>query len=55
MNKLLVFSAALAVAGSFALADAAQAQSRDRISIVGSSTVFPFSTAVAENFGRVTS
>ncbi|MBV6631664.1 MAG: substrate-binding domain-containing protein [Alphaproteobacteria bacterium] len=54
MNKALVFGAALVVAGSFGLADAANAQSRDRISIVGSSTVFPFSTAVAENFGRLT-
>lgn len=29
-----------------------QAQARDYISIVGSSTVFPFATAVAERFGR---
>ncbi len=28
---------------------------RDQIRIVGSSTVFPFSTAVAENFGKTTS
>ena len=28
------------------------AQARDQIHIVGSSTVFPFSTAVAERFGR---
>lgn len=34
------------------LAGAAQAQ--DRISIVGSSTVFPFSTTVAEHFGKAT-
>ena len=31
------------------------AQARDQIRIVGSSTVFPFSTAVAEQFGRTTS
>jgi phosphate transport system substrate-binding protein len=31
------------------------AQSRDQIRIVGSSTVFPFATAVAEEFGRSTS
>jgi phosphate transport system substrate-binding protein len=31
---------------------AAPAQARDQIRIVGSSTVFPFSTAVAESFGR---
>jgi len=42
----------LAVAG-LALAGSAQAQtSRDYISIVGSSTVYPFTTAVAEQFGR---
>jgi phosphate transport system substrate-binding protein len=36
-----------------AFASAAQAQSaRDYISIAGSSTVFPFSSAVAEQFGR---
>ncbi len=35
-------------------ATAAVAQSRDEIRIVGSSTVFPFSTAVAEQFGRTT-
>ncbi|MGD9387551.1 MAG: substrate-binding domain-containing protein [Gammaproteobacteria bacterium] len=43
-------AAALLVAGS------AQAQSaRDSIFIVGSSTVYPFATVVAENFGRATS
>jgi phosphate transport system substrate-binding protein len=31
---------------------ASPAQARDQIRIVGSSTVFPFSTAVAESFGR---
>jgi len=31
-----------------------QAQARDYISIVGSSTVYPFSTVVAEQFGRST-
>src|SRR5262245_49735064 len=31
---------------------AVPAQARDQIRIVGSSTVFPFSTAVAESFGR---
>jgi len=29
-------------------------QARDQISVVGSSTVYPFSTVVAENFGRDT-
>ncbi|MEO0392653.1 MAG: PstS family phosphate ABC transporter substrate-binding protein [Pseudomonadota bacterium] len=55
MNKALVFTAALAVVGSLSFSTDGHAQSRDRISIVGSSTVFPFSTAVAENFGRITS
>ena len=32
----------------------ASAQSRDQIRIVGSSTVFPFATAVAEQFGKKT-
>lgn len=41
----------LAVAASMA----AVAQSRDTISIVGSSTVYPFATVVAENFGNSTS
>jgi phosphate transport system substrate-binding protein len=41
--------AALVAAGSLA---ATGAQARDQISIVGSSTVFPFATAVAERFGQ---
>ncbi|MGM0586556.1 MAG: PstS family phosphate ABC transporter substrate-binding protein [Pseudomonadota bacterium] len=45
---------ALTAAGLVAAAGAAQAQSRDQIRIVGSSTVFPFATAVAEQFGRTT-
>ncbi len=49
-NKLAV----AAVAG-LVLAAPAIAEARDQIRIVGSSTVFPFSTAVAENFGRSTS
>ena len=48
MYRSLV-TAALA---SFVLAGVAEA--RDQIRIVGSSTVFPFSTAVAEQFGRTT-
>ena len=44
---------AFAVAATLTLAGAAQAQSaRDYISIVGSSTVYPFTTAVAEQFGK---
>jgi phosphate transport system substrate-binding protein len=41
-----------ALAALAAAALAAPAQARDQIRIVGSSTVFPFSTAVAEAFGR---
>ncbi len=43
--------AALAVAGALA---ASPASARDTIQIVGSSTVFPFATAVAERFGQTT-
>jgi len=43
---------ALFVGGLFL---AAPALARDQIRIVGSSTVFPFSTAVAEQFGKTTS
>ncbi len=45
------FAAALAVA---TLTVATGAEARDQIRIVGSSTVFPFSTAVAEQFGKST-
>jgi phosphate transport system substrate-binding protein len=45
-------AAAAAVAGSVALAGVAWAQSRDQIRVVGSSTVYPFTTAVAEQFGK---
>ncbi len=41
-----------ALAAFAAAALATPAQARDQIRIVGSSTVFPFSTAVAEAFGR---
>lgn len=43
----------LAMASVAAMA-AGAAQARDQIRIVGSSTVFPFSTAVAEQFGKTT-
>ncbi|MDX2104464.1 MAG: PstS family phosphate ABC transporter substrate-binding protein [Alphaproteobacteria bacterium] len=47
------FLLAAAVAAAVALpGSAAFAQGRDQIRIVGSSTVFPFTTAVAEEFGR---
>ncbi len=49
--KLTTLLAASAVALS---AFATSAAARDQIQIVGSSTVFPFSTAVAEKFGQTT-
>jgi len=45
-------AAALAAATILAASYASPAQARDQIRIVGSSTVFPFSTAVAEQFGK---
>ncbi len=49
----------LALAAAFSagalLAAQGDAFARDRLQIVGSSTVFPFSTAVAEQFGKSTS
>ena len=50
MKTLL--SAALGVALAASVASVSHA--RDQIQIVGSSTVFPFSTAVAERFGQTT-
>ncbi len=47
-TKLALAALALAVT-------AGAAEARDQIRIVGSSTVFPFSTAVAEQFGKTTS
>jgi len=47
-------AAALALTLALALLPAAGATARDRIRIVGSSTVFPYSQAVAELFGRLT-
>ncbi len=42
------------VAVAFACVAAGSADARDQIRIVGSSTVFPFSAAIAERFGRAT-
>jgi phosphate transport system substrate-binding protein len=42
----------IALAALATLAFAASAEARDQIRIVGSSTVYPFSTAVAESFGK---
>lgn len=54
MIKLKAALASVALAGSLA-AVSAPAMARDTINIVGSSTVYPFATVVAERFGRNTS
>ncbi|MBM3507809.1 MAG: phosphate ABC transporter substrate-binding protein [Alphaproteobacteria bacterium] len=53
LRKTLVAAASLAVVATVT-ALAAPALARDQIRAVGSSTVFPFMTAVAEAFGRTT-
>jgi len=50
-NKPRILAAAAAVA---AISMAGTAQARDQIKIVGSSTVYPFATVVAEKFGKST-
>ncbi len=45
---------AILALGTVAATGAAQATSRDYIYIVGSSTVYPFATVVAEHFGKAT-
>ncbi|MDD3449688.1 MAG: PstS family phosphate ABC transporter substrate-binding protein [Gammaproteobacteria bacterium] len=52
MKKAL--ASALAVTAAFAVGSA-NAAARDYVSIVGSSTVYPFATVVAEQFGKTTS
>jgi phosphate transport system substrate-binding protein len=49
-----VLTAVLALVGCGAGAPAQSQAARDYVSIVGSSTVYPFSTVVAEQFGRAT-
>jgi len=54
-NQIKTAAIAACAVVSLTLGATAQAQSaRDYISIVGSSTVYPFATVVAENFGRST-
>ena len=52
--KTLFSASALAIAAGTAAMTGAQAQSRDQIRIVGSSTVFPYTQAVAEEFAGAT-
>lgn len=47
-----MLSKTLAIAAVATVAFAASAQARDQIRIVGSSTVYPFATVVAEQFGK---
>ena len=49
-NRLLALASAVATVGAMAMSGSAVA--RDQIRIVGSSTVYPFTTAVAEQFGK---
>ncbi len=51
MNKTLLLAAAV----SAAISGSVFAAGRDNISIVGSSTVYPFATVVAEQFGKTSS
>lgn len=51
MNKSLAVAAVALASAAFA----GTAEARDQIRVVGSSTVYPFTTAVAEQFGRSTS
>lgn len=50
-TRFLTAAAAIAAVGIVGYADAASA--RDQIRIVGSSTVYPFTTAVAEHIGKM--
>ena len=53
MNQVLI-GAAVAPLALAASVHVAHAQARDYVSIVGSSTVYPFATVVAEQFGKST-
>jgi len=54
MKKLIVTSIALVYLLISGISQASAGTARDYISIVGSSTVYPFATVVAENFGKKT-
>jgi phosphate transport system substrate-binding protein len=49
------FVSAIVVAAALGSFSTAQAAGRDTVSVVGSSTVYPFATVVAERFGRSSS
>lgn len=54
MNGILKISSLFAASALVLAAASTPAAARDQISIVGSSTVFPFATTVAERFGKST-
>ena len=54
VKKLFLFAAFLAIVFAGFANPAVAGASRDYISIVGSSTVYPFATVVAEQFGKTT-
>ena len=49
-----VFAGLLVITATMGTMVAAQAANRDSVNVVGSSTVYPFATVVAERFGRST-
>lgn len=52
MKKTLVCTA-ISILAAAGLSTTANAAGRDTINIVGSSTVYPFSTVVAERYGKI--
>ncbi len=54
MKKLIVTSITFVYVVILGISQASAGAARDYISIVGSSTVYPFATVVAENFGKKT-
>jgi phosphate transport system substrate-binding protein len=51
-RQIKSISALILIVGSLLASLMAFAQARDMVTVVGSSTVYPFSSAVAENFGK---
>ena len=51
-KRFFLSCTALMTAAGLALGCGSTAQASEQIQIVGSSTVFPFTTTVAEHFGR---
>ena len=54
MKNYLAGAGAVVIAAAMGGLSTAQAAIRDSVSIVGSSTVYPFATVVVERFGRST-